>query len=434
MEEDLLERLSGIEDEALPRMVLVRWDRPSLEIGDLEGRVRGELERLELEDRVKPGAEVALACGSRGITDIDRIVKVVVHYFQGLGLRPFIFPAMGSHGGSTPEGQAKTLAGLGITEETMGCPIRSTMEVVELGRTTSGIPVFSDRYAAEVEGIFLINRIKPHTATVFSGKIGSGLVKMLAVGLGKHHGARAVHRFAFRLGLERAVLEVAELMLRKLPVLGGLALIEGFHQEIAHLEALRAEEFLEREPELLAISEELLPRLPFDELDLLIVDEAGKEISGTGMDTKVIGRHCILGEEEPPSPKIKRIYLRSLSPSSRGNALGIGLADFIHRRVVEAMDREKTYINALMGTGPEKAKIPPYFGTDLVAIKWALATIGPVEPRHARVLWIKNTLKLEQFWISQALLPEAEALREIEFLSELRPLPFDRDGELIPLF
>lgn len=427
--DELFDRLSGIVDEDLPRMARVRWRRPSLEITGLEGRVEQELERLGLENRLKAGAEVALACGSRGITNIARITKVVVQHLQERRLRPFIFPAMGSHGGATAEGQAEILAGLGITAEAMGCPIRATMETVELGRTPSGIPVFVDRYAAEADGIFLINRIKPHTA--FSGRIGSGLLKMLAVGLGKQQGAKAVHRFAFQLGLERTILEVAEVMLQKLPILGGLAIVEGFYHETAHLEALRAEELLAREPELLLKARELMPRLPFAELDLLIVDEAGKELSGTGMDTSVIGRQYILGEPEPQSPKIKRIYLRSLSPGSEGNALGIGLADFVHLRVVEAMDRERTYINALTGTGPEKARLPPYFGSDRTAIKLALATIGPVEPRRARVLWIKNTLELGEFSISEALLREAEAHGELEVGDQLWPLEFDSEGNLI---
>ncbi len=427
MAEEIFDRLSGIADEDLPRMARVRWQRPSLELPDLEGQVRRELERLDLRSRLEPGALVALACGSRGISNIDRIVKVAVQYFQAIGAQPFVFPAMGSHGGSTAEGQAETLAKLGISEETLGCPVRATMEVVELGRTASGIPVLADRYAAEADGIFLINRIKPHTA--FSGRIGSGLVKMLAVGLGKQQGAKAVHRFAFWLGLERAILEVAQVMLRELSVLGGLAIIEGFHHETAHVEALRADELLEREPELLARARELMPRLPFAELDLLIVDEAGKEISGTGMDTSVIGRRYILGEPEPSSPRIKRIYLRSLSPSSGGNALGIGLADFVHQRVVEAMDLEKTYINALTGTGPEKARIPPYFASDRTAIKLALATIGPLEPQKARVLWIKNTLELGEFYISEALIAEVEAETQGELEVENCPWPLEFDGE-----
>ncbi|MGQ9602497.1 MAG: DUF362 domain-containing protein [Candidatus Bipolaricaulia bacterium] len=430
MAEDLFDRLSGIADADLPRMARIRWQRPSLELPDLEGWVRKELERLDLRNRLEPGALVALACGSRGISNIARIVKVAVHHLQGIGARPFVSPAMGSHGGSTAEGQAETLAKLGLTEAALGCPVRATMETVELGRTPSGIPVLADRYAAGADGILLINRIKPHTA--FSGRIGSGLVKMLAIGLGKQRGAKAVHRFAFQLGLERAILEVARIMLQKLPVLGGLAIIEGFHHETAHVEALRADELLKREPELLERARELMPRLPFAELDLLIVDEAGKELSGTGMDTQVIGRQYILGEPEPSSPRIKRIYLRSLSPDSGGNALGIGLADFIHRRVVEAMDLEKTYINALTGTGPEKARIPPYFASDRTAIKLALATIGPIEPQEARVLWIKNTLELEEFYISEALIAEAKAQSELEVGEHLWPLEFDGAGDLIP--
>jgi len=430
MDEKLLERLSGIGDEELPKMVQVHWRRPFLEIEDLEGRVRSELERLDLSSRIEPGAKVALTAGSRGITNIAKITGIVVQYLKDIGGKPFIFPAMGSHGGATAEGQLEVLKGLGITEEALGCPIRATMEVIELGRTPSGIPVFVDRYAAEADHILLINRIKPHTA--FTGRIGSGLLKMMAIGMGKQRGARAAHRFAFQIGLERAILEIAQVMMKGLPILGGLAIVEGFHHETAHLEALRPEEFFDREPELLEQAKELMSHLPFVELDLLIVDEAGKDLSGTGMDTQVIGRQCILGEPEPEEPRIKRIYLRALSRGTEGNALGIGLADFVHTRVVEAMDLEQTYINALTGTGPEKARIPPHFESDRTAIKWALATIGPLEPREARVLWIKNTLNLAEFSVSEALIPEAEGDPELE-LGEPRPLAFDGAGNLIPL-
>lgn len=410
-------------------MARVRWHRPSLEIEDIEKEVRGELERLGLLRKIKPGAEVAITAGSRGITNIAKIIGVVVQYLKEIDGKPFVFPAMGSHGGATAPGQLEILKKLGITEETLGCPIRATMETVELGPTPSGIPVFVDRYAAEADHVFLINRIKPHTA--FSGRIGSGLLKMMVIGMGKQKGAKTAHRWAFEIGLERAILEVAEAMLKNMPILGGLALVEGFHHETTYVKALRPEEFFEREPELLEQAERLMPHLPFAELDLLIVDEAGKDLSGTGMDTQVIGRQYILNEPEPEAPKIKRIFLRGLSPSSGGNALGIGLADFVHSRVLERLDLEETYINALTGTGPEKARIPPYFDNDRMAIKWALATIGPVEPPKARVLWIKNTLELEEFSISAALIAEAKENPELE-VGELRPLSFDGEGDLTP--
>lgn len=429
MDEALFEQLSGIADEELPRMARVRWRRPLLEIEDLEGEVRSELERLDLESRVKPRAKVAVTAGSRGIANIAKIIGAVVQYLKEIDGKPFIFPAMGSHGGATAPGQVAVLKSLGITEEAMGCPIRATMEVVELGRTPSGVPVYVDRYAAQADHIFLINRVKPHTA--FSGKIGSGLLKMIAIGMGKQRGAKAAHRSAFEIGLERAILEVAQVIMKEISILGGLALVEGFHHETALIAALRPEEFFEREPELLERAKELMPRLPFSELDLLIVDEAGKELSGTGMDTQIIGRQYILNEPEPEGPRIKRIYLRGLSPAAEGNGFGIGLADFIHSRVLDQLDLEKTYINALTGTGPEKARIPPYFRSDRTAIKLALATIGPVEPAGARVLWIKNTLELEEFYISEALISETENNPELE-VGKPFPLSFDGAGNLKP--
>ncbi|MFQ6090021.1 MAG: lactate racemase domain-containing protein [Candidatus Bipolaricaulia bacterium] len=430
MDEALFEQLSGIADGELPRMVRVRWRRPSLEVDDIEREVRRELERLELSKEIEPGAAVAITAGSRGIANIAKIIGIVVQYLKEIDGKPFVFPAMGSHGGATAPGQVEVLKSLGITEEALGCPIRATMEVVELGRTPSGIPVSVDRYAAEADHVFVINRVKPHTA--LSGRIGSGLLKMMAIGAGKQRGARTAHRFAFALGLERSIREIAQVIMKKMPIRGGLALVEGFHHETAYVKALRPEEFFEREPELLEQAKRLMPHLPFAELDLLIVDEAGKGISGTGMDTQVIGRQYILNEPEPKTPRIKRIYLRGLSPAAEGNGLGIGLADFVHSRVLERLDLEKTYINALTGTGPEKARIPPHFGRGRTAIKLALATIGPVEPSKARVLWIKNTLELEGFYISEALISEAEDNPELEIDSELFPLSFDDEGNLTP--
>ncbi len=418
-----LERLSGIADDELPWFIPARWHRPSQALGDLGGALQRALEELDLAHRVHPNARVAVAVGSRGITKLVEIVKRTVQHLQALGAEVFIVPAMGSHGGATAEGQRAVLARLGITEAL--CPIRATMDVVQLGTTPSGIPAFADRYAAEADHILLINRIKPHTA--FSGEIGSGLLKMLAIGLGKQRGAQAAHRWAFQLSLERVIREVAQLMLAKLPVLGGLAIVEDFHHQPALIAGLRPEEFFVKEPELLEQARALMPRLPFDELDLLIVDEAGKEVSGTGMDTHVIGRFQVLNEPEPERPRIKRIYLRDLTLSSDGNGLGIGLADFIHERVLKRLDLQKTYINALTGTGPEKARVPVHLPSDRAAIKWALATIGPVPPAEARVLWIKNTLELERFMLSTAL--GAEAPEELE-LGQPQPLPFDSQGNL----
>ncbi len=431
----LLEELSGIADEELPRLVRVRWRRPSRSIPEeeLEARVTAELERLQLDRKLSPGEEVALAVGSRGLAELPLIVRTVVQHLRALGARPFILPAMGAHGGASASGQRALLEKLGITEEEMGCPIRATMEVVELGRTESGLPVYFDSYAATTK-VFLINRIRPHTA--FSGRVGSGLLKLLAVGLGKGRGAKAIHRWGFELGLERAILESARVILSKAKVLGGLAIVEDFYHRPAIIEALAPEEFEEREAELLAQAKEFMPRLPFPELDLLIVDEAGKDLSGTGMDTYLIGRRYTLGEPEPPEPRIKRIYLRDLSPGSGGNALGIGLADLIHRRVLEKMDRLQTYINALSGTGPEKARIPPYLESDKVAIKLALSLIGPREPKDARVMWIKNTLELERFLISEALLPQARANPELDpELGGPQPLKFEFNerGDLLSI-
>lgn len=423
MKEELFERLSGIADEELPRIAKIHWHRPSLEIENLEDHIKSELERLDLLTKINSGAEIGITAGSRGISNIARIIKTVVQYLQAIGAKPFIFPSMGSHGGATAPGQVAVLKKLGIAEETIGCLIRATMETVEPGQTPNGISVFVDQYAAAADGIFVINRVKPHTA--FSGQIGSGLLKMMAIGMGKQKGAKTIHRWAFGLGLEQVILEVSQVMLEKLPILGGLAIVEGFHHETALLKAVERKEFLSWEKELLKRAGELMPILPFDELDILIVDEMGKDISGTGMDTQVIGRQYILGEPEPPTPRIKRIYLRSLAPGSGGNAFGIGLADFVHRRVVEAMDREQTYINALSGTGPEKARIPPHFENDRTALKLCLSSIGYIKPSEAHLVWIKNTRDLAQFYISEGLLDGVRKNPELEQAGEIAAMVFD---------
>ncbi|MFQ5794139.1 MAG: DUF2088 domain-containing protein [Candidatus Bipolaricaulia bacterium] len=424
--EEIFEAIADIRDEMLPQFIRVRRSVETVEIDNLGQTVREQLERLALSSRLKPGAQVAVTAGSRGISDIVPILQEVIGHLKAIGAKPFLFPAMGSHGGATVDGQLGMLRSLGINEASIGCPIRGTMATVVLGETEAGISVVVDRIASQADGLLIVNRVKPHTS--FSGKIGSGLLKVLAVGIGKAIGARTVHRWGFRIGLEQAIREIAGVVLDQLPVLGGLAIVENFYGRTAIVEAIPPERLFEREPALLEQARELMPTLPFDALDLLIVDEMGKNISGTGMDTHVIGRIMVLGQAEPRRPAISRIYVRDLTEASHGNATGIGLADIVHRRVIDKLDPRTTYVNALTGTGPEKARIPPHFDSDRAALKLCLASIG-VSPPEAGIAWIENTAKLETLFVSESLLESINEHPELEPIGEPESLAFDAAGD-----
>lgn len=336
---------------------------------------------------------------------------------------------MGSHGGATPEGQRSLLAHLGITEQSMGVPILTDMDVVELGRTPSGLVAYCDRNAAECDGILVVNRIKPHTG--FSEPFGSGLLKMLAVGLGKVPGASQIHRQG-PMHMARAIEEIAQVFLDSGKIIGGLAIIEDAHDEIARVEAVRPEEMMVRERELFKEAKALMPRLPVDDLDLLIVDEMGKNYSGSGMDVNVIGRWRLPGMPEPQTPRIKRIVALRLSPESEGNAQGVGLADFVTRRLVEAIDARVTYMNAVTSTFVERAFIPITLASDREAIETALASLALSDPAQARVARIRNTLHLDEVWLSAPLLAEVGGRPGIE-VGPLAPLRYTDDGTLLDL-
>ena len=417
---------------SFPKMIRIQQRLVAPTLSDVRAAVRAEIRTLQLAARVKAGQQVAIPAGSRGIANIVTILETVVQEMRALGLVPFVFPAMGSHGGATAEGQREVLATYGITEGRLGVPIRATMEVVELGRTPRGMPVFVDKIAAEADWVAVINRIKPHTE--FSGDIESGLIKMMAIGFGNHRGALNTHQQAVKYGYRMAIPEIGMAILERLPVLFGLGILENAYDQTARVVAIPPERFMAEEKALLREARELMARLPVDFLHLLIVDEMGKDISGAGMDTNVIGRVMVIGEPEPETPKILRLYVRDLSEKTYGNAIGIGLADFCSQRLADKIDPLPTQINCITAMTPEKARLPIAFKTDREAVATALTTVGPVEPWEARVIRIKNTLEMEELQVSEALLDDLKGRPDISLIGAPEAMTFDAYGNLPSIF
>jgi len=375
------------------------------------------------------GQRIAVTAGSRGIRGIAEILARVVQRLRAAGAWPVVVAAMGSHGGATAEGQRRLLAHLGVTEAGVGAPILTAMDVVELGRTAGGLVAYCDRQAAEADGILVVNRVKPHTG--FAEPIGSGLLKMLAVGLGKVPGAAQIHRQGPP-RMAQAIEEIAAVFLASGKVLGGLAILENAYDETADVVAVRPGTMAAQERELFRRAKALLPGLPVDEADLLIVDEMGKNFSGTGMDVNIIGRWRLPGMPEPSVPRISRIVALRLSAASEGNAQGVGLADVVTRRLVDAIDPIATYTNAITSTFLERGFIPITMPTDRDAIGAALASLALPHPAQARIVRIRNTLHLDQLWVSEAVLP-ALAGRPGVTVGSAAPLQFTADGTLADL-
>jgi len=414
----------------LPRILLVRQHFPDRSIKDIPAEVRRTLAAAGFRVRLKPGSRIAIGVGSRGITNLFTIVKAVVEYWKDQGMRPFIFPAMGGHGAATAEGQADVLAHYGIHEAAVGCPVISTLEVVPLGATPEGIETYLDRAAYESDGVFLVSRIKWHTN--FIGKLESGLFKMMAIGLGKLAGAQKYHTYAYRMGLENVIRSVGRQVLKSGKILGGLAILEDANDNTGWLEAVPVESMEQREEELLEMVKSWAGRIPASELDILIVDELGKEISGAGMDTKVINR-TVEAERNPypDAPRIERIFVRDLSALTYGNAVGIGLADVINQRILPKMERTPTYINSLTASNPEAIRIPANYPTDRECLEAMAPTVGRLDTREVTIAWIRNTLELAVLGLSENLRPVIEKDPALEILGPARELPFDGEGNLI---
>jgi len=407
----------------LPNVVRVKqaFDRTRLE--DPCGAVADGLRKLGLAHRLAPCARIAITAGSRGINNLVAMTRAAVDTVRAMGARPFIVPSMGSHGGATDEGQKNLLADLGISEASMGCPVVSSMAVEEIGRTGSDTPVYLDRAALHADGIIVINRVKPHTA--FRGEIESGLCKMLAVGLGKHRGAQQMHRA----GLGPTLVEAARIILRRAPVLAGIAVLENSLDETAEIHVVPPERFEETDRTLLRRAWQVLPRVPFDPLDVLVVDEMGKNISGTGMDNNVIGiGPRVGGKMEMGHPVVMTIVVLGLTPETHGNANGVGLADITTRRLVDAIDYKATYTNVLTTRLWSAGRLPVIMETDREAVEVA---VGETSPDELRLVRIKNTLHLEELEISEALLPEARQAG-LTVLGPPQPLAFDAAGRIRP--
>jgi hypothetical protein len=408
-----------------------QFDRPV--VNDVAGAVVAAMESLNLRKVICPGQSVALTAGSRGIANIPLVLRTVAGYLKDLQARPFVIPAMGSHGGGTAEGQRHILESYGITEAYVGAPIRASMEVVPVGSSAEGFPVVLDKNAAEADHIGVVARVKPHTG--YHGPVESGLLKMMMIGLGKHVGALKYHQILLDYPFDQVVRSVSRTMRAKAPIAFGLALVENGFDETARVEAVRPQDFEPREEELLVLAKKWLARLPFREADLLIIDEIGKDISGSGMDTNVVGRKRAFRNQAGPAnqPQMRHIFVRGLSERTHGNAAGIGLADFTTTRLVRAMDYRATVINCLTAGYPEGATLPVHFETDREVMDAALAINGTRPPEKARIMRIRNTLCLEELEVSEACIEEERPVTSFEIAREPHPLAVAADGNLAAL-
>ena len=396
-------------------------------IHSVEKVLKKKFSNLQLQSPHKKGETVGIAVGSRGIDQLQVVVKNTVDFLRQHGYSPFIIPAMGSHGGASPEGQIKVLESYGITEKAMDCPLQADMDTICLGELTSGIPVFFSKTAFSADHIVIINRIKSHTK--FHAPIESGLCKMISIGLGKATGAGVYHQKAVLNGFS-FIEQIAQMVISKQDILFGIGLIENQYSRLAHIEAIPGKNIPIREKELLKKAKQLMPSIPFDKLDVLIINEIGKNISGIGMDSNITGRHRDIVGDFFEHPHVKRIFVRNLSKKTHGNANGIGLADFITKRCAENIDFEKTYMNALTALSPEKASIPIFFNTDKECLAACLHTIGNTSAQSLRLVWIDNTAFLKRFFISEGLQQDLNKNSTISRFTDWKPMAFDLTGNL----
>jgi len=415
-----------LQGTVLPRMVKIRQKFTTTEISDVEAFLRQEFKKPGVGDRIKAGMSIAVAVGSRGLNQLPTLVRVTVEEIKARGGNPFIVPAMGSHGGATAEGQQELLAHLGITEESANCPIRSSMEVVELGKLENGLAVHMDKNAYEADGIVIINRIKPHTA--YRGPCESGLAKMLTIGLGKQKGAASCHAYSFK-HMAEFVFEMAKMKIEKSKVLFGIATVENAYDKISTLVAAPRDQIMEIDQKLLLEAKDKMPKIMFDSIDVLVVDQIGKEISGDGMDPNITGRF--------PTPyasggaTVNKLVIRDLTEETHGNASGMGVGDYITRRLFNKIDFNYVYANSLTNTITEPAKIPIIMETDRDALLAAVKTCNAQNLTWVKMVRIKDTLHLQDLYISEALLDEARRNPNIEICGELVEMQFDVEGNLL---
>ncbi len=407
----------------------VRQKFPHRALPDIPAALRNELAATALAASLPANSRIAIGVGSRGISNLALIVRGVVDYFRAAGHRPFLFPAMGSHGAGTAAGQAAVLEHYGIDESTMGCPVVSTFDVVSLGRTEHGVEAFAGREAWESDAVFLVARVKWHTS--FAGTIESGVCKMMAIGVGKREGAKSVHAHGRNMGMDVAIRSVAAHIVASGKLLGALAILEDAFHDTALLAALPAAGLVEREVELLATVKSWMVKIPVAALDVLIVDEIGKNISGTGMDLKIVNR-AVTGQINPwpDTTRIERIFVRDLSPMSSGNATGIGVADVLHSRMIPKIDVNAGRVNAATSGSLALVKTPLHYATDRECFQLVASTVGKFDESDLRIAWIRNTLDLEHLALSENLRPEIERNPALEITGPPFELAFDAAGEL----
>jgi hypothetical protein len=393
-----------LEPVDLPRFVDVRYEPDAAELSDVTGATRSAVEQLPLS-AAPAGGRIAVALGSRGIADAVPVARTVVETLRERGFDPVVVPAMGSHGGATADGQRRTLAGLGLDEETLGCPIDASMDTTVVGETASGDPVHVASAALAADGIVVVNRVKPHTN--FHGEVESGLCKMAIVGLGKRPGATVLHERALVDGYVTAIRELFAVVTEQTPLLGGVAVLENFYDRTAAVQGVPASDLPDGEAPLLERARAALPTLPYDDLDLLVVERIGKDVSGTGMDTNVVGRYRLLNAPESTDLDVTRIVVLGLTEATQGNANGIGLADLTTADVAAAVDFEKLYANALTSNSLQRAALPVVMPDDQRALTAALSTLGPYDPETVRIAWIRDTGHLSSFRVSPALVDPA---------------------------
>lgn len=403
--------------EQFPQIARVRQHLTADRVDDIAAQVHCELDKLPLAELVQPGMRVAVGVGSRGIACIRDVVAPLIERLLALDTRPFLVPAMGSHGGGNAEGQHEVLIGYGLGE--LGVPIESSMEATQIGTTERGMPVYTDRNAAQADAIIVVNRIKPHTS--FRAKWESGLTKMLAVGLGKEEGAATIHAW----GVAEAIPEAAAVVIDKLPVVAGIGIVENGHHQPAQIRALRGDAIMQQEPALLEEAWRHLPRIPLEPLDLLVLQEIGKDISGTGMDLNVVGMWRRNGG--PVQPAFRVVTALDLTPNSHGNGVGVGYCDLVPQRLIDKIDFAATYTNCLTASNFNGAKVPITLPTDREVIQ---AGLPRTNPTGARLVIARNTLDLGEFWVSAALLDDVAAEPLLDQVGPLHPLTFDAQGAL----
>ena len=422
--------IAGGLDIPLPRMVHVRQKFQMPRLDSVSATVVDEFRKPEVRNKIKPGMTIAVGVGSRGVNNIAECTKAVIAELKALGAEPFVFPAMGSHGGATAEGQKEVLDGYGVTEAFIGCPVKSSMDVVEIAKADDGMPVYLDKNAAGADAIALICRIKPHTN--FRAPIESGIVKMLTIGMGKIIGATTLHTYGMDMFGE-LLPKTAEIIMANKNFLFGVAMVENAADETAVIEVVPQEQVLEREPALQAKAKELMPRLQFDEVDVLVVEKIGKNISGSGMDPNITGRNCRFVEWNM-KPLVKKIAVLGLTPETHGNATGLGAADVITMNLYKEVDIGKTYANIITSTYLDGGAIPIIMNTDQEAIQLAVKTVVRVKPEDTKIVRIATTLDVVDIHVSEPMLPFIKANPSLfEIVGELEPFKFDAKGGLYPM-